>query len=438
MPNYQRCMSETSSGAAASSSASPHGWRSLVKLLGSVTAVQALGFILLPLLGRFYTKEEYGFLGTLMAIVGITTLLANGRYDQAAFVAPTGGRQRLLRVLGTGINLTLTTVLVVLCLLAPSWMQGTDYERFTPYLFIVPLTTFTSGLCTMLCAGANARGRYNVLSISALLQGYINNGLKVLCGWLSMGVWGFAVAFNTGLVTAVMMLLATDRTRWLRSVTWRRLRVVAHHYRSFPMYTIGQGIVAMLISSILLIMLPAYYEVADMGLITMLFTITRRPVQVYSDAVSRVYARRMVEAHAEGRSFTSQMNVLITRGVGLAVVGLLILPWFITPLVTQVIGEQWTALGGIIIWMIPFLAMEGLNFVFDFVPDVTRRQRAFLAVQGTRLVCEVLFILLVAPRVEFGVFIRAYFCFAMVAYAAILGWFYYLSRRADARLVRPA
>ncbi len=73
--------------------------------------------------------------------------------------------------------------------------------------------------------------------------------------------------------------------------------------------------------------------------------------------------------------------------------------------------------------------MEGLHFIFDFIPDVLGRQRAFWILQTLRLLCEVGFILLLAPWMEFGTFIRAYFTFAMGTYAMIYGWFYFLLRQ---------
>lgn len=409
-----------------------HGWRSLAKMLGSVTAVQGIGFVLLPLLGRLYTKEDYGILGTLMALVGLTTLLANGRYEQAISVAPVGGRIRLLRAAGIGINLMLTTVLVALALLAPRWLEGTDYERLSPYLMIVPMTTLGSGLFAILAATANAQGQYGSLGLATLLQGYVNNGLKVLCGWRSMGVWGFATAFNTGLAVAALVLGVRQRREdWLRGVSLRRVRVAMWRYRSFPKYTIGQKVVSMLSSSILPLMLPAFYGTGQIGIITMLFMITRRPVQVYSDAMGRVYGRRMVQAIDQGHSFLPQMRRLSLKLLSFTLLLMLTFPWVATPLVTLILGDQWTELGGIIIWMIPFLLMEGLNFIFDFIPDVLGRQRTFWILQTIRLLCEVGFILLVAPHLEFGSFVRAYFTFALATYALIYGWFYFLLRRAS-------
>lgn len=419
----------------ATSPASSHGLAGLLKLLGSVTAVQLLGFILLPWLGRLYTQDDYGLLGTIMAAVGITTLVANGRYDQAAFVAPSGNRQTLLRALAILINLSLTTVLVVLCLLAPRWLEGTSYERLSPYLMIIPLTTLGSGLVSILSAGANVRGEYARLGVAGLAQGYLNNGLKVLGGYLSMGVWGFAMAFNSGLAVSSLILgLGVGRSRhpWLRGVTPYRLRVVAGHYVSFPKYTIVQALVSMLISSVLQLTLPAYYLTAQIGLLTMLYMITRRPVQVYGDATSRVYARRMVEARASGATFAPDMRRLSLRILGVGVLVMLVAPWIATPLVELVIGEQWSLLGGIIVCMIPFLVVEGYSMIFDFVPDVVRRQSHYLGLQTVRLVSEIGFILVLAPRLEFGVFIRLYFGFAAVAYLLMYLWFYHQVRRYDA------
>lgn len=408
-----------------------HNWKNLLKLLASVTAVQLIGFILLPLFSRLYTKADYGVLGMLMSVVGLLNPLASARYDQAVFVAKTGNRLQLLRVLGIGINVLFTFTLVVLCLLAPTWLVGTSYERAIPYLFIIPLTVFTSGLFSMLAAGANAEGAYSSLSLASLLQGYINNGLKVVCGWASMGVWGFALAFNSGMAVACSLLGFQQRGEWLRGVTWRRLKVVASHYQGFPKYTTLMVTTAMLITNILAMFLPNYYKMEEIGIITMLYMITRRPAQVYSEATGRIYARRLVEYQAIGRAFLPDLHRVSVRLLGLALVGAVISPWLAEPLVSLVLGEQWVQLGKLIPWLIPFLLMESHNYIFCFIPDVLKKQRAYLLLQLLCLVAEISFISFVAPRVSFDIFLRTYFIFAAIEYGLIYLWFYRLVKAND-------
>lgn len=403
-----------------------HNWKNLLKLLASVTAVQIIGFALLPLFGRLYTRADYGILGMLMSVVGLLTPLAAMRYDQAALVAKSGNRLQLLRFLGISICVGITSILSVLCLLAPRWLENTNYAPAIPYLFIIPLTVFFSGLFSIIAASANVQGMYGSLSLASLMQGYVNNSLKVVCGWYNLGVWGFAIAFNSGMALACSFLGLRQRGRWTKGVSYQRLKVVAHHYRSFPKYTTFMVTVAMLISNILAMTLPNFYKMEEIGIITMLYMITRRPVQVYSDTTSRIYARRLVEAREQGLDFRPDMYRMVLRLTLGAVLGGLITPWVAKPLVTLVLGEQWTLLGEIIPWLIPFLLMESINYIFNFIPDVLRRQRSYMLVQFVRLLSELTFIFLVAPHLEFDVFIRTYFFFAALEYALINLWFYHL------------
>lgn len=401
-----------------------HNWKNLLKLLASVTAVQFIGFALLPLFSRLYTKADYGILGMLMSFVGLLTPLASLRYDQAAFVACTGHRLQLLRFLGIALCLGLSLLLSIVCLIIPPWLRETSYAPTIPYLFIIPLTVFSSGMFSIIAANANAKARYGSISLASLVQGYINNGLKVICGWFSMGVWGFAVAFNSGMFLASSILGIRHRENWKRGVTLHRLRVVAHHYRSFPKYTTWMVTTAMLISNILAMLLPLHYKVEEIGIITMLYMVTRRPVQVYSDTTSRIYARRLVEANEEKRDFRPDMQKVAFRLSTGAIFALIVTPWVSEALISLVLGKEWAMLGKLIPWMIGFLLMESINYIFNFIPDALGKQRNYLVIQLIRFAVELSFISLLAPRLEFFDFIRAYFLFAAIEYALINYWFY--------------
>jgi len=82
-------------------------------------------------------------------------------------------------------------------------------------------------LYSVLAAGANAQGAYGNIGLASLIQGYINNGLKLICGWANMGAWGFAVAFNSGLAVACSFLGWKQHRDWFNGITRRRLALVA-------------------------------------------------------------------------------------------------------------------------------------------------------------------------------------------------------------------
>ncbi len=411
-----------------------HDTKALIKLLSSNIAVQSLAFLLLPLLGRLYTKADYGILGMLMSAVGVLTILANGRYDQATFVSHERGKGRfiLLEALGLSINLSLTLITTLLCFVLPPFLVGTGYADTIPFLFIIPLTTFTSALFSMFAAQANVRGAYTRLSIAQGLQGIINNLSKVGLGFLSMGVWGFAIAFNFAQAIAISIISRPKHLlSSLKHITRHRLRVVAWYYRAFPMFTIGQATVEMMMGNLLIMFLPRFYEVDKIGMLTMLFMITRRPIQVFSDSISRVYGRRFVEAREKGQRFLPQMLRLlgvITLG---AIVVQFIIPYFIEDMVAWVIGEQWRGLGKIIITMLPYLLMMSGVYIFNFVPDVLSKQKNFLFVQTTRFLFHLLIVLFVPAYFDFKGFLFFYYVLMATELFLLICWFAFLIHRSD-------
>lgn len=411
--------------------------RGLLQMLASVSAIQVLGFMLLPLLGRLYTKADYGVLGTLMGFVGLLTLVINGRYDQAAFIAPRGRRLDLLRVLGVSINLCLTLLVCIVCLIAPLWLRGSGYEHIIPYLFIIPLTSSLAGLVSMFAAQANARAEYGQISISQFVQGLVNNALKVACGFLAMGAWGFAVAYNTSQASAVGILRSRLPRIRFASISLYRLRVAALHYRAFPLFTIGQVWIDMFIAQLLPLVLPRHYRVEEIGLLTMLFMITRRPVQLLSEAAGRVYARRLVESRAQREPYVPIFLRMLGR-LSLIALGLLcVMPWVAEPLIGVVLGEQWLELAPIVVGMIPYLLVQSAIYVFGFVPDVLGKQRLYLYVQSVRLACELAIVFILPRYMSFDRFIIVYYGLAACSLGLTLLWFYSLLRSSDRTLSSP-
>ncbi len=416
------------------SAASKHGTRALLKLLTSNAFVQILAILLLPLLGRLYSKADYGVFGMLMTVVGALTVVANGRYEQATFVSHERGKGRLflLEVLGSSINIVLTIIATLLCFVLPPLLRGTGYAETIPYLFVIPLTTFTSALFSMYSAQTNVRGEYTRLSITQALQGFINNMLKLGFGFLSMGVWGFAIAFNLAQTFAITLLCRPKQSlRQLRHVTRRRLKIVAWHYRAFPMFTIGQASIEIMMSNLLIMFLPRFYAVDKIGMLTMLYMITRRPIQVFSDSISRVYGRRFVEARAEGKAFLPQMIKLLGITFSITILLQLTIPYFIEDLIAFVIGEQWRGLGQIISKMLPYLLSLSSIYIFNFIPDVVSKQKTYLSIQSVRFAFHLLVVLFLPTFFDFNGFLFFFYMLTATELFIVLIWFAYLVRKSD-------
>ncbi len=411
-----------------------HGTKSLIKLLSSTIFVQFLAFLFIPFLARIYTKTDYGVFVMLMSIASIIGITANGRYDQAVFVS---GRRRisslfLLEFLGTSINILLSLLVLLLCVYLPFFLDGTGYEAILPYRFFIPLMVLSSGAYSMLVALNNVEARYNRISLAQIVQGLLNNLMKLGLGLWKFAVWGLVLAFNFAQIIASFFLVRPERyTKHKRQISLYRLKVVAWYYRAFPMFNIGRVMIEMLMANLLILFLPNYYAVEEIGLLGMLFMLTRRPIQAFSDSISKVYGRRFVESIEERKPFLPvilRLTALILLS-GLALYCLL--PYCIEVLISYVIGDQWLRLGAIILSMLPYLLMMSAVYIFNFIPDVLHKQAKFLIFQTIRFVYHMMIVFFLPTYFDFEGFLALYYSISAVEFSLYMLWFIYLVRKSD-------
>ena len=111
-----------------------------MKLISAGTLVQVLAFILLPVIGRIYTESEMGQITVFLSVVGVLTIVATGRYDQATIFARS--KERALLLLFTSLRFNL---IFCLALDSQSFFGGFTLQR-TANSYIP-----ASSLCILCC-----------------------------------------------------------------------------------------------------------------------------------------------------------------------------------------------------------------------------------------------------------------------------------------------
>ena len=133
-----------------------------------------------------------------------------------------------------------------------------------------------------------------------------------------------------------------------------------------------------LAATLLIVALPSWYGLAELGLITMASQVSSRPLSLITGAFSRVYCRDFACRVTERRPllpafwrFTRYFLLVITP---IAILLYLFMPW----LVKFVLGGKWGELVPIIRAMIPFLCLGVMTSIFNFLPEIFRKQKKLL------------------------------------------------------------
>lgn len=354
--------------------------------------VQVVAILLLPVISRYYMPDVLGVLGLFLSIAGFLSIASGGRYEQAVVVARTHQQRNTLIWLTLVVNFFFALLLFLSLPLVRYFLRG-EYSVITPYLLWLPFVVLITGAYTSLSAGAISGGRFGLLTISKSIQGIGNNLLKVLIAIvIGASVYGLlgALLFSYSL----SLIILCSNLHWGSFPSFEALRREAAYHSKFPRYGIVQAGINNLLGSLLILMLPYEYGMQDIGLLTMAFTLSVRPLQLISDSISEVYFHRASERVREAKPLKQLMLKFLRRWFLIAVPGAIAL-FFLLPYLTDwILHTSYDGVDLMIRLMLPYLLFNVPASVFNVFPDILEHQRVHMWIQVGFLVIDVLALLL--------------------------------------------
>ncbi|RZQ68944.1 lipopolysaccharide biosynthesis protein [Porphyromonas gingivalis] len=402
-----------------------------MKLISAGTFVQVLAFLLLPVIGRIYTESEIGQITVFLSVVGVLTIVATGRYDQASILARSKERALLLLFTALRFNLIFCLALIPAVLIINPFLTDSRYSGQQTHLFLLPFFVFFAAGVISLLSWANSHNQYGRMSIAQISQGLGNNLLRIGFGLLKMGFWGLQLAALLGGMAGIFPLVHKQAllSQYKRYVTHRRLRIAARTYANFPRYSLPQAVIDILSGSLVSLLLPLQYHNAAIGLYGMAYMLAGRPMQLISDSLSRVWFRRVAEQKNTRQSFLLPIRRFVFIWLLVAVLGSILIFFFLEPLVVVILGKKWLLCSSIIMAMLPFFIFNFLSSVYNFLPDLFGKQQKFMRMQAILLIVQLLVILIGTRLLPFEKYMWLHFAERALDSLVQIAWFYMIIRK---------
>lgn len=340
--------------------------------------------MLLLFIGRQYGQDTIGVQGLMLSWSGILVAIVMGRYEQTIVIArSSAGAIRLwhislaLAVLG---SIVIAVVALGLDLLWISNPLGGFIHWIAPYVLVTAVANATMMLLLR-------QKVYTRLGIAQGLRTISNNLIKAILGFYYPST---LTLIGSSLAASVIGAIPLWRyLRQVRSLLWdRRYWAYLRHYRAFPLLSTPQALLNTFTGSLLVVMLPLGYGMKEVGLITMVVMLVRRPILVLSDSVGQVYFERMSRLVAEGTAPLTLIKRLIVwtslSTLAIYAIAYLTIDWAICLL----LGEGWAELPYIILCMLPYLGANFLSSILNVLPDILGKQRIDLMARLVRLALE--------------------------------------------------
>jgi O-antigen/teichoic acid export membrane protein len=319
--------------------------RKFFHLAGGSAAAQALSLLLVPVLSRLYSPDEFGLFALYFAFSTVIGLLSTLRFEQGIVIAEFPDEAKGLVYL----SLALSTLIGLGTLFFgfAAWLLGLIGPAAESLIVPIALSVTATGTIQTLVNWTSRHQRFDYLGFRNVAERFLVIGSGILFGVIGFTRFGLIYAQIIGLCVSIGYLgfkaLGFDSSE---RASFRR---VIRKYADFPKRNFFSTALSVGSSQIMAFLFGTFYLKQDLGQYSLANRIFEAPVTLLGNSFSTVYYQEMSQREAgdQKRLFVKSLR---TMGVGIAVPILLV--GFAGPYLFQTIfGESWRLAGEMARWL---------------------------------------------------------------------------------------
>lgn len=361
----------------------------LTVLSGSSVAL-AIALLLSPLLSRFFSPEQFGYLAVYASLAAIGSVFASLRFELTIVLAPTDRKAYYLVLLAFGLTFIFSLGFIVLsgavALMAPSLIS-----QHIPLFVIFPMLTVGIFLTTanqILTSWGTRRKSYKGISQARVIQALTLCSGQVSLGALSVSAFGLVLGHAFG-AACMMAKLVREYTaefrRFWHTASFKRVLAIARRYKDFPRFMVIGQLANVVSGQAPVILLAFLYDSHAVGLYSLPERVLVMPCAFIAASIGEVYRQ---EAAATFNKTGNCRAVFLKTAKKLAILGAIpaIVAMVASPLVFPIVfGEAWEEAGRIAAVLGALVFFQTVVSPLSYTVLLTKMYRIDLIWQVVRL-----------------------------------------------------
>lgn len=367
--------------------------RHAATLLTANALSQVIALIVYPIVTRLYSPSDLGVFSLFLSITAVLSILSCGRYESAIVLPAEEKKASATFQLCLLLNAILFVLLLFPCLFAKNGIahlfQSVALGRLLPLL---PVLVLLTGVWQALSYMLIRHKKYNNISGYNLGQSIVNSAGKIL--------FGVGQFFRTGLVWATIVGQATALTGSIIAARKkikaclpfdkREMKNVAKEYANFPKFEMPHALANTLAGQLPILILSAYFDMAEIGLFSLGLTMGFRPINLFSNSVEQVLYKKTVENVQQKFPILPFLKEFCTK-ISFIVIPVFLLLLFITkPLFGWLFGAEWTTAGTYTQFMLPWLYFVLLTGSLSFIPKIFFKQKTAMFIEFAYIILRII------------------------------------------------
>ncbi|MDM1304708.1 oligosaccharide flippase family protein [Acinetobacter indicus] len=373
--------------------------KAVAVLVGGTASAQLLAVLVLPIITRLYSPEEFAVFAVYTSIVNILIVVACLRFEIAIPLPKDDENAVSLFLLAILSNVFITTLIVLLIFFfQDSLLNFIQQPQLKSYIWLIPAGVFFAGLYNALQYWSTRKKFFNVIAKTRLTQSASSSIIQVGGGFLGLStiglILGHLMKFSVGTISLFITFRA-DTKYVLRKVTIFKLKENWKKYENFPKYSSIEALANSAAIQLPVIIIAAVAIGPEAGYLMLAMQVMAIPMSLIGGAIGQVYLAHAPQYYSKGqlKQYTVQTIKQITK-IALAPLLLIgIIAPFVFPLV---FGNAWSNTGHMLLWMTPWFIMQILSSPVSMSLHITGNQKSALILQILGLLIRVGGLLLIS------------------------------------------
>ena len=348
------------------------------------TIAQAIPIAISPILTRMYTPEDFGVFALFLAITGVFSVVASGRYELALMLPRKEEDAINVFALGLAIILLLTGVLFLFILLFHSYLVNLlNNEEVRYWLYFVPMAFFFIGVFNLLSYYNNRQKNYKDIANATIVKSIVLAMVQLTVGFFKAGASGLISGQIVSSLFANLQLfknIIKDK-ELLSKVSKIKIIALAKRYKDFPKYQAPHAMLNTFSSYLPVYMFTPIFGLAVVGFYSLSTRIVLTPMMILAGASAKVYNQKVTQLYNEqgdAYGFTIHLLKLLLKKI---ILPFLIIIIFAPDIFAFVFGEEWREAGVYTQILAPWLGMVFFTAAIAFIPSLLNMQKKALLLE---------------------------------------------------------
>ena len=368
-------------------------------LAGGTAFAQALGILVLPIITRLYTPEEFALFAVYTSILGILSVAVCLRFEIAIPLPEKDEDALSLFILAILSNIVITVLITIaIFFFQESIFSVIQQPQLKPFMWLIPIGVFFAGFYNALQYWTTRKKQFSTIAQTRMTQSVASSAVQIGAGYLSFGaiglLFGQVVNFSAGVFR--LFVGFREETKYLFSkLSIAQIKDNWKKYDKFPKYSTFESLANVAAIQLPVIIIAAVAIGPEAGYLMLAMKVIAMPMGLVGGAIGQVYLAHAPEYYSRGelKQYTTQTIKKIAKITIFPLILIGIIAPFIFPLV---FGDGWAKAGYMLLWMVPWFIMQILSSPVSMSLHVTGNQKTALILQVMGLLLRVGGLLLIS------------------------------------------